>query len=268
MSIISVQEKQSKLKAGFATMLIHGALFLLLYFWIIKTPLPAFPAEPEGTELSLDFGNNIEGMGSTENDNMGDANPSKQVTAKTEPKKNEESNDAVITDETETAVSIAKKEKKNKKVKKETQVDPIKEDPKPSSELESALNVFRNKKNGSGGDGNSDHAGNKGDPNGNPDGDGTVPGNGKFKANLKGRRVAQQPDIIDDSQEEGKVVVEIIVDETGKVIMADAKARGSTNTSAILQAKARQAALSTKFTPSAEGIKEQRGTITFEFLLN
>ena len=269
-NITTIQEKQSKLKAGLATLLIHGILFLLLYFWIIKTPLPAFPVEPEGTELSLDFGNNVEGTGNTEDNNMGDANPTKQ-TSKAEPKKNEESNDNVITDETETAVSIVKKEKKNNKVKKETQAEPVKEEePKPSAELQNALSAFRNKKNGNkGGDGNSGNAGNKGDPNGTPDGDGTGPGNGKgFQFNLKGRRVAQQPDIIDDSQEEGKVVVDIIVDETGRVTQATAGSRGSNTSSNLLYAKARQAALSTKFNPSVEGIKEQRGTITFVFVLN
>jgi protein TonB len=77
----------------------------------------------------------------------------------------------------------------------------------------------------------------------------------------------QKPDRMTDSQEEGNVVVEIIVDETGKVIKATPGQRNSTTTSSNLYAKARQAALTVKFNPSPEGIKEQRGTYTFVFLL-
>ena len=78
----------------------------------------------------------------------------------------------------------------------------------------------------------------------------------------------KKPQITDDSQEEGKVIVEITVDETGKVIKATPGARGSTTANSVLYAKARQAAFSAKFNASGEGVKEQKGTITFVFILD
>ena len=76
-----------------------------------------------------------------------------------------------------------------------------------------------------------------------------------------------KPDKLTDSEEEGIVVVEIIVDENGKVIKATPGQRGSTTTSAKLFAKARQAVRQAKFNPSPDGAKEQRGTWTFVFTL-
>lgn len=81
------------------------------------------------------------------------------------------------------------------------------------------------------------------------------------------RTLISEPGLILNSSEEGKVVVEIIVDENGNVIKANPGQRGSTTASASLFAKATQAAYQAKFNPSPEGIKEQRGTYTFVFTL-
>ena len=63
-------------------------------------------------------------------------------------------------------------------------------------------------------------------------------------------------------------MVEIIVDETGKVIEATPGQRGSTTTSAYLYTLARQASKTLKFNASSEGIHEQKGTSTFVFRLH
>ena len=76
------------------------------------------------------------------------------------------------------------------------------------------------------------------------------------------------PRISDNSQEEGKVVVDIIVDNTGKVVRATPGARGSTTTSSILYEKAQKAALATKFNANPNAAQEQKGQMTFIFILN
>ena len=76
------------------------------------------------------------------------------------------------------------------------------------------------------------------------------------------------PSVNSNSPESGKVVVEIIVDADGNVVSAIPGERGSTTTSSILYAKAKQAALTAKFSPSTDGAQEQEGTITFIFILH
>ena len=81
--------------------------------------------------------------------------------------------------------------------------------------------------------------------------------------NLSGRKVISNPTILKDTKEQGKVVVEIVVDNNGNVINADPNGRGTTTSSPALKLKAKQAAISTKFSPST--IEEQKGTITIIF---
>jgi len=171
------------------------------------------------------------------------------------------------------------------KQKKETP-KPV-EEQKPSNELANALSKLKNKNNQPGNDGITGNPGNQGKINGNNNttnyngdggtgnggkgtgdgGNGAGPGKGNFKLSLKGRSLIKRPELTDDSQEEGSVVVEIKVDKYGNVILANAGARGSTTTSAILYSKARQAAMKAKFNPSPEDLDVQVGSITFTFIL-
>lgn len=85
--------------------------------------------------------------------------------------------------------------------------------------------------------------------------------------NLEGRSMRQRPDIKDDSQKYGKVVVEIVVNQDGDVIRATAGKRGSTTTDRALLKKAREAAFKAKFSPNAQAPDEQIGTMIFNFRL-
>ena len=118
--------------------------------------------------------------------------------------------------------------------------------------------------------GNENQSGEKaGDPNGNNTKNPTglmspeTTANKSIAVNLGGRKIEAQPTLSKDTKEEGKVVVEIIVDASGKVIKADPNSRGTTTSSSVLKEKAKQTALSTKFNISS--IEEQKGTITIIF---
>jgi outer membrane biosynthesis protein TonB len=140
--------------------------------------------------------------------------------------------------------------------------------------------LYKGKSNNSTSQGNSNKGtGDQGDPNGDPNatnygkntGDGNNPGDGTGKGisfSLAGRRMIAKPQIQDNSQEEGKVVVDIIVDRSGKVIKATPGARGSTTTSTHLYNKAKQSALNAKFSARNDGPEEQKGNITFVFILD
>lgn len=87
--------------------------------------------------------------------------------------------------------------------------------------------------------------------------------NDNIGINLTGRKVIINPTISKETKEQGKVVVEIIVDNNGTVIKADPNGRGTTTSNPALKQKAKQAAMSTKFNSSL--IEEQKGTITIIF---
>lgn len=262
--------KHNKWVAAIGTILVHGLLLLLFFVVSHTTPIPPYP---EGTSpgLEINWGNYVEGTGNVENDQMGNEEPS--AIAETQPTSSAPVNPSTseasyVTNDAEESIALTNTSKPQ--TKKEETVEQPKER-QVSQELQNLLSTIRNKKKAgnSGGDGNSGNAGNEGSPDGNPNTNGRGGSGGDpFGWELSGRKIMRQPDIADDSQEEGKVVVAITVDESGRVTKAEPGQRGTTTTSSILWTKARQAALSTQFNPSPEGAKEQRGTMTFVFVLN
>lgn len=119
-------------------------------------------------------------------------------------------------------------------------------------------------------EGTSQGAGNAGDPSGAPEGshEGTGQGNVGIDHDLKGREfVGELPDPgYPGNNLSGKVIIEVTVDESGKVIDAAPRAEGSTTGNRQLINAARAAALKTRFTQSEALI--QHGTITYVFKLN
>lgn len=261
---MTIAEKNNKRSGLVSTVLIHIALILLFAFFGMNYMVP--PPEEEG--ITINFGYTDAGKNNLESEKPAEENTPITETATTEPEPQEVVEDEVMTQETEEAPVIDKK----KEPKKEAVKKPKKEKPKPDAKATEALNNWKNNKNtkSGGGDGNTDKVGNQGDINGdknskNYDGG----GNGKgISYNLSGRNMVTSPSIKDNSQEEGKVVVDIIVDKYGNVIRASPGARGSTTASSILYKKAKEAALKTKFNANPDVAEEQKGQMTFIFILN
>lgn len=262
-------ENKNKYIALAFTLGFHALLFMLFVLIVFVTPIPPFEIKPVP---EIEIGLEMSGLGNKAAGGSGQNDP--EIATSTEVASSQASSDApnIVTDDTETAVSIKTNPKSTEESKVET---PTVEEQKASAELLSALAKMKSLKerkgkgegtNNTGGSGNGTKQG-LGDGDGNGIGNGTPGGNGRGGYDLKGRSLLKRPDRMTDSEEEGIVVVEIIVDETGKVIKATPGARGSTTTSSKLYAKARGAAREAKFSPSPEGIKEQRGTYTFVFTL-
>ena len=246
------------------SVLFHSLLIVLFAFFGMTYLDP--PPEDEG--ITINFGTSDQGM-----NNNPSKTQSEQVeetpteTAVSEPIPAESVEEEIMTQATEEAPSIDKKKKEQEEV-----VEPVKkEKPKPDKNLSDALNKWKTKTSTSGGgDGNTGKPGDQGDESGDPNSSNyTGGGNGNGTTfNLSGRNLVSSPKITDNSQEEGKVVVDIIVDKYGKVIRATPGARGSTTTSAILEKKAKEAALRTKFNSNPSAAEEQKGQMTFIFILN
>lgn len=116
-----------------------------------------------------------------------------------------------------------------------------------------------------GGKGETDSPGNQGDPNGNPNSDvltGISTGAGTIGGGLENRGGAG-PAIEDRSQEQGKVVIRICVNSSGKVTSAEFTQRGSTTSSRTLIALAKKNAL--QYTFNSGSTDKQCGTIAYNF---
>lgn len=282
--------KNKSMSAGISVLLFALLLLFLILFQII-TPNPPFPDTGGGGGLEMALGMMDAGTDEVDYSHMGAA---QEVIVSEDVAKEKE----LLTDET-SDVSINNNDNKNEKeeikkenvVKEKTNAVVIKPIVKEKTAAEKLAEKFKkNTGKNTGGSGNTNNPGQQGSPDGNPDGQGTGgtgggtgggngpgdgpgdgPGSGPgsgggkgIKFDLKGRAVIKPPKMPKDTKEEGKVVVNITVDSEGNVTEADPNGRGTTTSSALLKAKARQAALATKFNIDGK-IGEQKGTITIIF---
>ncbi len=119
------------------------------------------------------------------------------------------------------------------------------------------------------GEGNTGKQGTQGDPSGDPDAtklEGISTGSGKVGGGLDGRGVLAAPKVEDDTQKQGTVVIEVCVDEDGKVIGTPTYTqRGSTTSDSDLIRIAVTNAKKWKF--SKGNVSKQCGTITYRFIV-
>ncbi len=273
------RNNKDRLLAFFISIGLFCLLLLFLWRFMIVTPTPPYPPSII-TEVAIDF----EGGGGEEGA-QGSGNP--EMTNPTKAKTNdvEEPDEPILTSTVEEKTVDIKKPKKTPKKPVKPKKHPKEaheakaevKAPQASKELQDLSSIFgaiiKNgppndaSGDGSGKSGSGNGAGGSGGGIGTGEGTGVGPGKGNGYA-LKGRKLLKRPELLDNSQEEGTVVVQIIVDENGKVIDAIPGVRGTTTNSAYLRALARQAAKTARFSPSPTGIKEQKGTYTFVFRLN
>ncbi len=289
MVITREEENKARLQAGLISGGIFALLLLLLFLIPLITPNPPFPLNTGGGGgMEINFGTYNEGTGNVEENGIGNAT-SVVENVESQPTPENPTKEEIYTSENGEEVPV--KETKPEVKNYTTVITPTKPKeevikPKEKTAAEKLKEKFlKNQGKNGGGDGNSGQAGNAGDPSGDPfkngtggtgtgsdggNGPGKGPGNGpgfgggKFGFDLGGRSVLTKPKLPSDTKEEGKVVVEIVVDKEGNVIEANPIGRGTTTNSALLKAKARQAAMATKFNANGQ-FEEQKGTITIVF---
>ncbi len=280
MQLTQAEENKNNIISATITLVIFAILLLFLILFNLVTSNPPFPdgGGGGGQEMAL-------GIMDAGNDNVEYGNVGKITDVITETKPTEE-----VIDDPNAEIVNDKKNTPEVKDNKTTVITPKKvEVIKPKTVAEILAEKFKknNGKNG-GGIGKDDKPGENGDPNGDPskngnggygkgddkgNGDDKGPGNGvgngpgsggKIGISLAGRAVVKPPKLPTDTKEEGKVVVEITVDTEGNVIEANPNGRGTTTSSALLKAKAKQTAMATKFNVDGK-FEEQKGTITIVF---
>jgi outer membrane biosynthesis protein TonB len=113
--------------------------------------------------------------------------------------------------------------------------------------------------------------GNQGAPTGSVDskvrGEGTGLGDKGISYDLQGRGFQSLPPPKYDYQGEGRVVVEVSVDRSGKVTQAVPGIKGSTTLDEYLLKVSKEAALQARFEAKPDAPVIQKGTITYNFIL-
>ncbi|MEI6575584.1 MAG: energy transducer TonB [Bacteroidota bacterium] len=263
------------------TVLFHGIVFLILFFFVLHTPNPPYPLVGGGSGLEVNFGTSDEGTGTTQPEEYlavetknisqvsGEAVTSDQKSGQDE---------QILTQETEESVAV--KTSKKPDAKKVTTAAIKINDPVVNP------NALFKKKNKGGSEGETGKPGDQGNPEGSMyaknhygtpgSGDGTGEGFGKGTGagngsgasfNLNGRTAKYLPKPEYNLREQGTVVVKIWVSKEGLVSRAEAGARGTTTSSDALFKLATKAALKAKFSSNTDAPEEQKGTITYHFVL-
>lgn len=286
------QAKNNRAAGLIGTVTFHALLFLLFWLIVFKTPIPPFPEEG-GSGYEVNFGTSETGSGEVQPMEDAGNNPEIDETDRIEPQvkasTSASSAQNIITDETNkdesTEVNSGKAEEKSEsKSLAQTEQTTKQEERKAESRF------LMKKKKGSAASANEGEGGGKGDQ-GSADGSrntlyhgpggngGTGPGAGKggdgigtnggsaISFNLKDRKPSSLPIPKASFTEEGKVVVEIKVDQNGVVVSAKPGVKGSTTTNPQLMEIARKAALSASFNTNHDAPDVQKGTIIYNFFL-
>ena len=251
-------QRRDRTAGAVATVVLHVLLLLLFLFVGLTEYDPPIPEETVEVAMA-DFGTDLAGSGNVETPDPGDQSQSAAAAS------SEDQPEEVATDEA-SDVEVNKPKEKPKEKPKDTPKPTKPKEPTISTGLQNALNQWGNKGSGESGEGSSDQSGNQGVPSGVPDGLGTFHGNG-WDIRLGGRGLARGPNITDKPSEGGKVVLHIFVDRTGKVTSVTQNLDKSTTTSQTLFNIARKAAMACAFTPKPDAAAEQKGEMTFVFIL-
>jgi outer membrane biosynthesis protein TonB len=267
-----IQDKKERTKGIIGTILFHVILILILV--LIKLLPSPIPVEEDGGGILINFGSSETGSGNEIPQSIDQSKPTPPQPTQVTPVKN----DNVVTQDLEQTIAIKNQKKENKKppvdkpvVQNNTQ-NTTQTEQKPQQKPKALFTGSQN--NNVTSQGNTGGSGDQGDPKGNPFtngnsqiGGGDNPlgtGGDGIGLNMTGRRITKYPNVNDNSQKTGRVVVNIKVDKNGNVIYAEATRRGSTTDDSYLFNLAVKAAYETKLNSSPDMI-EQFGTMTFTF---
>ncbi|AMC11965.1 hypothetical protein Lupro_12140 [Lutibacter profundi] len=285
---------KNKRKSAALTSVIMSLLLVSIFFLGMTYLDP-----PEEYGIAINFGTSNVGMGNvqpkeplkkvSEEKIIEVAEKQEKIIESEATEKEPEVSEEVVTQNNEEAIAIKKAKEAKKKadaIAKKVQfekerVERIKqaaiakkkaEEDAKRKKLDALIGGINNS-NGTatGGEGNDNKAGDKGNSNGALNangyyGNGGGGGNGDY--NLGNRKPINRPKPNYICNEEGLVVVRIEVNTYGKVIKATPGVKGSTNTAQCLLIQAKEAALKTTWQPDTNAPSKQVGTIKYRFSLS
>lgn len=269
------KEKKDKRKALIISIIVYVGFAVLFLFIGLKYPDP--PLEETGIEISMaDFGYDDSGSGEIE-PSTSTSSPvveNNAVQEETNEVTEEPIQDEVVT-QSESEISVP--ENSTEVVEETPNNTPVEEipeqtqvveeiEPEINENLQNALGAWQETESATSEGGQEGTVGNEGIESGNNDGRGTFGGNGS-SFELGGRSLIAGPSIGERPKEEGKVVLNIWVNREGNILRVSHNLKESTTTSQYLFNLAKKSAQKAKFNPSPNSAPEQRGKMTFIFIL-
>lgn len=274
------------------TSIIHLVLLLLLVLVGFSVPPP--PETEEG--ILVNFGTDETGSGMTEpsppvvNEDVPPPVPATTV--------EEQAEDPLLTQDFEEAPEVVKADPEAERIeqekieaerilKEQLEAERIRkeqeeierkrkeaEQARQAEIMDRTKNALANSKNAAtntAGEGVTGEPGNQGVTSGSVDsdvrGDGSGLGDKGISYDLEGRGFQTLPSPKYDYQGEGRVVVEVSVDRSGRVIQAVSGTKGSTTLDEYLLKVAKDAAMLARFEAKPDAPVIQKGTITYNFIL-
>lgn len=241
----------NRIISGIVTAAVMAVVVMVLLAFGYDPPDPPIPEE--GVEVNL--GDSDYGMGD-------DAQPASTAAATQVPSAPRQ----VATQHAEPTPNIGANTSEGNTVK------PVAEQPKvenkePEINKNALFTGRRNQRNGNGSQGVAGGTGDQGKPDGSVNSNnysGNGGGNGTIFS-LAGRSNVSLPKPQYNSNQQGRVVVRIWVDQQGRVTRAEYEPKGSSTPDGTLVQQAIAAARKARFNPDASAPEEQKGTITYIF---
>ena len=280
---MEVMERENRSKAMILSILLHIAFFLFLYYYRFDAPSGTTDELTTSGPIEIDFGGGGDdaqqglpdaggAVGASEPEPIPEPAPTEPIPTTT-PSKPISTPPIATTDDADVKALRLRQQAERKAELERQQLEQQRlEAIRAAEELERQRAAEKKKSYGSA-FGNNKKPGTAGSPNGsgnNPSGTSGGSGGGSgggvgtsIGGGIGNRAVRSKPPINYNTNDEGIVYVEVVVDQNGNVTRAIIK--GNSDPNANLQQIARKAALEFKFDPASS--PEQRGVITFNFRL-
>lgn len=271
--------KNSKIAGIVGTVLLHVAVLLLLFF-LTLTP----PDKQEEGGVPVMLGDNEFSQGDSDPFTMTDVDVLPEEQSASQPEEMASDDQPMITQDDEPSVEVKKENPKEDASSKKDEVKPKKEDERPKEKSEeekraeaerAAAQAAASKVAGAFGKGSkmgskgtaTTGSGTQGSKTGNSSAGKTsgVGGIGTFDLNGRSLGPGGLPSPVYNVQDEGRVVVTIVVNPAGQVIRTSINKRTNTVNPALREA-ALEAAAKARFN-TISGVDNQTGTITYYFRL-
>lgn len=263
--------KEHDRKGLVATILIHSIIFLLLLVWVMAEA-DNMVDQAGGVEVS--FGDPTAG-GPENISQVSETQPQPSPSSPSPSQPNPVTDDPVVTNDQSDAPEVQNTQRQTTQTQPTDEVQKPKEEEQPKINESLAERLKRLKEgrknsettsNGGGGD----NSGPKGQPDANKPGRGgnaTSGTMGNMNFNLTGFGIGNDPGIVNNSQEDGIVTVQVCLDKRGNLQSSRYMGNKSTTTSKYLIDLSLNAIKRIDFVPIGNQAESNCGTISFNYAL-